>query len=219
MFEANLINILYLAFRLAPFIIVCFFTLNSFMNWDIKGIVYLFGLLFACFLNMLIGNTGAFDSPSSSSSEQCNIMGLGESGTALSKLPLSTTVFSYTFFYLLMFIINLTSHESPNNPGAIVTDKKRLTQLNAAMTQNIPTLILFPTLLIVDSIWLSLNSCASGASIFTALIISGVVGILWATIITSTKNTDLQYVNNKGLDVCNRPTKTLYRCKPKAISS
>ena len=210
MFEANLINILYLAFRLAPFIIVCFFTLNSFMNWDIKGIVYLFGLLFACFLNMLIGNTGLFNESLSSPSEQCNIMGLGESGTALSKLPLSTTVFSYTFFYLLMFIINL-------NHTGIVTDKKRLTQLNAAMTQNIPTLILFPTLLIVDSIWLSLNSCASGASIFTALIISGVVGILWATIITSTKNTDLQYVNNKGLDVCNRPTKTLYRCKPKKL--
>ena len=43
--EVNLLSISYLFFRLAPFIIVCFFTMNSLFNQDLRGIVYLCGLL------------------------------------------------------------------------------------------------------------------------------------------------------------------------------
>jgi hypothetical protein len=43
--EVNLLSISYLFFRLAPFIIVCFFTLNSIFNQDLRGIIYLCGLL------------------------------------------------------------------------------------------------------------------------------------------------------------------------------
>jgi hypothetical protein len=43
--EVNLLSISYLFFRLAPFIIVCFFTLNSLFNQDLRGIIYLCGLL------------------------------------------------------------------------------------------------------------------------------------------------------------------------------
>ena len=43
--EVNLLSISYLFFRLAPFLIVCFFTLNSLFNQDLRGIIYLCGLL------------------------------------------------------------------------------------------------------------------------------------------------------------------------------
>ena len=43
--EVNILSISYLFFRLAPFIIVCFFTLNSIFNQDLRGIIYLCGLL------------------------------------------------------------------------------------------------------------------------------------------------------------------------------
>ena len=43
--DFNLINILYMFFRLAPFIIVSYFTLQSIFNQDLKGVIYLIGLL------------------------------------------------------------------------------------------------------------------------------------------------------------------------------
>lgn len=48
--EVNLLSISYLFFRLAPFIIVCFFVLNSVFNQDLRGLIYLCGLmiLIAC---------------------------------------------------------------------------------------------------------------------------------------------------------------------------
>ena len=43
--DFNIINILYMFFRLAPFIIVSYFTLQSIFNQDLKGVIYLIGLL------------------------------------------------------------------------------------------------------------------------------------------------------------------------------
>lgn len=43
--DLNFVSIVYLFYRLAPFIIVCFFTLNSLINQDLRGLMYLCGLL------------------------------------------------------------------------------------------------------------------------------------------------------------------------------
>ena len=42
--DFNIINILYMFFRLAPFIIVSYFTLQSIFNQDLKGVIYLIGI-------------------------------------------------------------------------------------------------------------------------------------------------------------------------------
>ena len=47
--ELNLVTLIYLFFRLAPFISVCYFSLGSIFNQDIKGLIYLVGLLVALF--------------------------------------------------------------------------------------------------------------------------------------------------------------------------
>ena len=43
--EANLFTIAYLFFRLSPFIIACFFSISSIFNNDMKGLIYLVGLI------------------------------------------------------------------------------------------------------------------------------------------------------------------------------
>ena len=55
--DLNLISIIYLFFRLAPFIIVCFFTLNSVINQDLRGLMYLCGLLLLLFFVFISPNT------------------------------------------------------------------------------------------------------------------------------------------------------------------
>ena len=55
--DINLVSIVYLFFRLAPFIIVCFFTLNSIINQDLRGLMYLCGLLLLVFAVFISPNT------------------------------------------------------------------------------------------------------------------------------------------------------------------
>lgn len=223
-------NILYLTFRLAPFIIVCCFMLQSLLEMNLKGFVYLLGLIFACFVSTTMGqfitNTVTATTPSITTAgtttgtappghpinPRCNILTLNN-GDYLSKIPLSITTFSYTFFYLLVFIINLG-----NNSRGILS-KKVATQkhLNTIIQQNLPTIILFPLLIMLESAWIITNKCLKTnnfISILTAIIVGGTTGVLWAMFITYIKKPELQYINTSGAEVCSQPSKTLYRCKP-----
>ena len=197
--ELNIVNIIYLFFRLAPFLIVSYFTLQSIFNQDLKGLIYLIGLLVASVVTVMIGNVIPQpdkslipDQPTLSKQqiEKCNYLTLGQ-GQPVSKLPLSQTVFGYTLAYLSYFI-----------------------GVNNLTTQNIPTFVIFPLVILADMIWNVLNSCSTNIMLLTALIIGGLVGVLWAMIIDSTQIANLTYfsgISNK--DVCTKPSKSLYKCR------
>ena len=53
--DLNIINIMYMFFRLAPFIIVSYFTLQSLFNQDMKGVIYIIGLIVASFVTVILG--------------------------------------------------------------------------------------------------------------------------------------------------------------------
>ena len=89
----------------------------------------------------------------------------------------------------------------------------RLQDLNTAMRQNAPTMLLFPLLILIDAGWIIMNGCNEWINILVALIISGIIGILWATILVAAKNPDLLYVSRSLGDVCNRPSTTAFRCR------
>lgn len=208
-------NVSYLAFRMAPFIIVSFFVLQSLLNWDLKGIIYLAGLLFATVSVLLL--KGPIESLNDTSetkispNAQCTTISLGDSGSALSSIPLSISTYSYTFFYMLIFIFNLGNGSSKGVLGG----KLNSTDLNTAFRQNIPTMIIFPALIILEVLWQISNNCASNPtfSITGAIVIGGAVGVLWAIMITSLQNNDLMYLSKSGVETCSRPSKTYFSCK------
>ena len=107
--DLNIINILYMFFRLAPFIIVSYFTLQSLFNQDLKGVIYLIGLLITSIVVVLLGNILKKFSPPKGlmptdySKIRCTQLTLGNS-QPISVLPLSQTVFGYTLAYLGYFI-------------------------------------------------------------------------------------------------------------------
>ena len=222
--QVNISNIAYIAFRLSPFIIVCFFTLESFLNWNLKGIVYLVGLLFACTLNVLCSNIFTSnrkvdsDESISDTNNTCVSLSLGEGNKPLSKLPLSTAVFSFTFFYLFTFIINL-SIPSGNFINSGKNNSSNKTSLSNALFANLPTMILFPLLVIIDICWNMLYGCSTITSLAISIIISGFIGIIWASIIASSKNPDLIYISDSIGNVCSKPTATMFRCRTKNASS
>ena len=195
--DLNIINILYMFFRLAPFIIVSYFTLQSLFNQDLKGVIYLVGLLVASFVTIVLGGVWKKFSPPKGlmptdySRIRCTQLTLGNT-QPISILPLSQTVFGYTLAYLTYFIA-----------------------INNLQTQNIATFIMFPILIMSDIIWSTSNLCSSPKYLLISLIIGGIIGTLWAMIIESTNMPNLAYMSGvANKDVCSKPSKSLYKCRP-----
>ena len=204
----DITNVSYLSFRMAPFIIVCYFILQSLLNWDLKGIIYLAGLLFCSVaIVMLNGPMKLFFPPEIEhiANAKCSIISLGNDGNVLSTIPLSIAVYSYTFFYMLVFIFNLGNRSDNKGPG-----------LNAAFQQNIPILVLFPLLLILETLWITMNNCVYLPLYYItcSFMVGALFGSVWAIIITSLKNPNLMYLSKSGVEVCSRPSKTYFSCKP-----
>jgi hypothetical protein len=191
--EINIVSFSYLFLRLAPFILVCFFTLSSIFNQDFKGLVYIAGLLFSSFTTILLGNALSDFIPtidSVSKPEICNMITVGQSGD-ISKLPLGQSVIAFTFGYLLYTIIS-----------------------NNFIQQNIATIVFFPILLLFDIVWNARNSCYTVWQLIASLIIGGCFGVLWSFIIASTKSPALQYfvgINNN--EVCSAPSQQTFKCR------
>jgi len=186
--EINIVSLTYLFLRLAPFILVSFFSLSSIFNQDFKGLVYLVGLLFACFINIFIGNVLPNLGPETKP-EICNMITINQTGD-ISKLPLGQAVFGYTFAYLLYTIL-----------------------ANNFVNQNYPTLIFFPLLILFDITWNVRNSCNSLLQLVISLVLASLFGLLWAYIIDKTNSKNLQYfpgLNNK--EVCSAPSASTFKC-------
>jgi hypothetical protein len=184
-------------FRLAPFIIVSYFALQSIFNQDLKGLIYIIGLLVTSIVVILLGNILKKFSPPKGlmptdySKIRCTQLTLGNS-QPISVLPLSQTVFGYTLAYLGYFI-----------------------SINNLQTQNIATFIIFPILIVADMMWSTVNLCSSPKYLLISLILAALLGTLWAMIIDSTNSPDLAYMSGiSNKDVCSKPTKSLYKCRP-----
>jgi hypothetical protein len=78
---------------------------------------------------------------------------------------------------------------------------------------NLPTLILFPLLILGDALWNVKNNCFRPFGIFISILVGGSVGALWAYVIDSIKQPKLQYFNiESDKTVCQRPSKQLFKC-------
>lgn len=204
----NLANILYLAFRMGPFILVSYFMLSSLFLQDFKSLIYLAGLLLACFTSTLVGNLlpPSTDILPDSICSQITLSG----GTPLSNIPLSLTVYSFTLFYLVFAMMNMTVYENKD-------DKKDAKKMNDAVAlNNLPVLILFPLLILADFFWLMMWNCSSFVNMVVSIVVGGSIGLAWAAIISKSKMAPLLYLTvMSNSQVCSRPAKTRMMCKKK----
>jgi hypothetical protein len=209
MTSINITSILYLAFRLAPFIIVGVFSFSSIIHQDFKGLIYLGGLLFTCFIAIVVGNTipdrilqlsgdnkDGSDSLFETKVRICNLISLTDAGP-LSKIPLNITIFSFTFFYLLYIIVH---HDLVN--------------------RNIPTIIIFTMLILTELLWNMKNNCANFITLGIGFIIGSLCGLLWSVLIDRSGMTNLKYYNGISTQVtCSRPSEQKFKCSLNAATS
>ena len=160
-------TIIYLFLRLIPFILVCFFTLSSIFNQDLVGVIYLAGLLVACFANIIVG--GVF--PHSEKNEICDLITINNN-VLFANLPVGLTIISYTFFYMFYMIINYD-----------------------LVQQQLPTLILFPLFLISDIMWNIQNNCFNIINIILSVALGGSIGYGWSAMLDYGKIKNFHFIN------------------------
>jgi hypothetical protein len=197
--ELNLVTLSYLFFRLAPFIIVSYFSLSSIFNQDLKGLIYLVGLLFATFVTIIVGNTlplamtygtDMVDGTAPRTvNGVCNMITIGKDGS-FSKIPLGISMLTYTLIYLVYIIA-----------------------INHIEMTNLPTLIILPILILGDLIWNITNDCYKLFGVIASIACGGLMGWAWAAIVESFKQPQLFFLNVGGdQTVCHRPSKQLFKC-------
>jgi hypothetical protein len=108
--ELNIKTFLYIFLHLCPFILVCFFTISSIFGNDIKGIVYLVGLLLSIGLvimsESILPNLGDSWFNNDKQNAMCNLFSFGQS--SLSKLSIGQMIIGFSFSYLVytMNVVN-----------------------------------------------------------------------------------------------------------------
>lgn len=211
--DLNIVAFAYLFLRLAPFVLVCFFSLSSIFNQDFKGLVYLIGLIVSCVGSMMSASlVDMIDSQllirPEGSPEICNLFTIN--GAEMSRLPLGQTIFGYTFAYLLYsMIMNSTLPE----------DMRKSAWYYRAVSyslvyQNVPTILFFSLLIIFDFAWNIQYTCYKWHQLLISLLMGGIFGFAWGVIIESTKTDSLKYFNGyNNKEICSKPSKQTFRCK------
>lgn len=130
----------------------------------------------------------------------------------ISKIPLGVSVYTYTFFYLLIFVLYLGSKDN----SGLKSGNMNQDGLSIAVAQNTPILILFPALLVTEIVQQFRNNCITEYAILRTSIsffVSAIVGTTWAIIITYIGDDKLMFLTKNDVDTCSRPSKTYFSCK------
>ena len=201
----NIFTIFYFLIRMAPFIVVSYFTIQLLFTQDISGFIYLIGLVITCIINIQLGNYPSLRIRNGKSmAKYCKIIDLTDNGP-LSDLPLGQAVLGYTMFFTLYIILK-----------------------NGLVQQNIGFIVIITLLVAGDLLWNITNMCADVGGLVTALFVGGSFGVLWALLIDTTKKRtkiDLTRFNNLNPNpnpMCNlnviSNNKQIYSCTTSNIA-
>lgn len=189
--DIQLTALFYLFLRLAPFILVSYFTLSSVFHSDLKGFVYLIGLL----LTTVIASGFSSFFPQdwiglpSDRDFTCDFLDITRN-SKITYLPVGSGIITYTLGYLLYTIVEYNSQ-----------------------AKNWPTITFLSILSGLDIFWQFNHSCYNPISIILTIVMFGLLGVTWAAIIDSTKRVELQYFNSpSGRESCSRPASNTFRC-------
>mgnify|MGYP003318840791 FL=1 len=155
-----------------PILIISFFLLDSMINRNVKGIVFLIGLAFTVMANIFIMSTFNIKQ-TESKNKLCNPITLNGSPITL-NIPLTNTMLIYTF-------INLFYTMCVNN----------------FVLQNVVSICILLLLIGNDVAWLKMNSCFTDNHIMINVMVTIIVTIIWSVVIHKSNNKSIIY--NLGL--------------------
>jgi hypothetical protein len=181
-------NLLQFFSSISPLLLAFFLVTLSMFNQDLKGLVYLGGVLIASLINLIIMNTAQVKSdqliPPS-----CNLIEFPFNLNEYVSPAFNSMFISFTFIYLLMPMIFISSI-------------------------NLPVIICMSLLLVLDGATKIMAGCTSFWGVGSGILVGGILGFFYYLVFTSTGKNDLLFFNAEPSNnvVCSRPKKQSYKC-------
>lgn len=184
--QLTITNLIQFFGSLTP-IMVSFFLLSaSILNKDIKGLIYMAGVLFAFVLNVVFMNVIKVPH-APDRSMACSLVDIPFANSY--SVPSWNSVFmAFTFAYMCLPMFNT----GVMNYGVIVA-----------------LLVLFG----LDAVTKLTNKCTGGLGVFAGALIGLILGGIWYSIIKMSGNPHLLYFEElSNGETCSRPSKQTFKC-------
>lgn len=186
--ELTITNVFQFVSALTPLLLVFFMVMISIFNQDLKGLVYLAGILIVSVVNVFLLNI-IKNKRDENSGSSCNIFNLPFNMINYNVPSLNSVLISFTIAYLLLPMFSSK-------------------QMNYAI---IATLF---SVFIIDAVSKIMNKCTTFGGVIIGLLTGVLFGSLWYTLFHSTGYNSLLYfdevVSNKVY--CSRPKKQTFKC-------
>jgi hypothetical protein len=182
-------NLLQFFAAISPILLAFCLVMISLFNSDIKGLVYLGGILIASLINLFILNT--------------------------LKIKSETLIPKYC--NLIEFPFNLNEYVSPafNSMFIAFTLAYLYMPMQYISSMNYPVILFITGLLVLDGGTKVMGGCTTFGGVALGTLIGLVLGLLWFIAFYSTNHKDLLYFNAESSNnvVCSRPSKQTFKCR------
>lgn len=186
-------NFLHLISALAPFMVSFLLVMISLFNQNLKGLIYLAGVLLATVINLIIMNTlgpfiGAYAEKNSQASVLCELVEIPF--LKRYNIPSPSSVFlGFTLMYLLL-------------PMAM------------SGQTNIGVVVFLLGLMVIDAVSKVSNKCTTTPGIVSGTLLGGLMGTIWFALFKETGHESLLYYEELQSNnvKCSRPSKQTFKC-------
>jgi hypothetical protein len=185
-------NIFQFFSAIAPFLLSFLMVMISIFNSDIKGLIYLLGILISFFLNILFQSIIKYNPASLGKpvSALCKMFALPEPIGGYSSPSFNSVMIGFTFIYLFI----------PMYLNRVV---------------NYPLIISILSIFVIDALSRLKGNCTNAQGIILGGVLGVLLGAIWYQLLAITDNKRLlyydEYISNKV--ACSRPEKSTYKCK------
>lgn len=185
--EKSPANIFRLFSAISPLLIGFFLVLSSLFNQDLKGLIYLAGVLIASFINIFLMNLVGSERDMNSESYTCDLFDISN-GKYNSPAPTSLFI-AFTIAYLLLPM------KYNNNINYVV-------------------IVCLLGLFSLDAVTKIGKKCTTGPGTFLGGLVGLVMGSIWYTIFHYSELDSLLYFDGLSSNrvLCSRPSKQTFKC-------
>ena len=187
--EVTLTNIFQFGAFITPFLLGFFLILSSIFNQDLKGYVYLAGVLISSMINILLRNV-IRSGMASDAAPICSLIKFDFlTGDNFNSPNISSSFLAFTLAYLLLPMFY-------NN------------QMNYIV------LIFLVSLFVLDTITKLTNKCTDITGISVGALVGFIMGAIWFSLFLSGGHSSLLYFNElvSNNTVCSRPSNQTFKC-------
>ena len=185
--QLSLTNVFRFISYITPVLLIFFMIMISVFNQDVKGLIYLGGILIAVFLTVITKNMIKHNSDNPAYT--CELFDFPGNSAHYNVPSLNSVLIAFTFAYLFK-------------------PMQEYNQYNYSVILSI--LLLF----IIDAVTKLTNNCTPGLGVIAGGLIGYFFGIIYYSILKGTGNEKFLYLNEMQSNnvVCSKPTEQQFKC-------